>query len=219
MENASKALLIGTGVLIAILIIYVAMRMFSSASGVTESYHSKESSSEIAKFNSNFTKYVGAVVKNGNLSNQTYATIHDIITVSNFAWEYNIKRAKSLEINPTNANIESSKDYGLIHVNLYTTKPDGTKNIEIIKNLENKDNQCYKELISSCYYANNNSPNSRDIITYEIEISGYDAAGRITEINFHPSLSSTNGNINDGANGRLKNLDTTVINKKKEWKY
>ncbi len=60
MENASKALLIGAGVLLAILILNVATRMFHSASEVTETYDNQMQSTETRGFNANFTKYYGA---------------------------------------------------------------------------------------------------------------------------------------------------------------
>ncbi len=62
MENASKALLMGAGILIAISLIALAVRMFSSASEVTKSFQSQEEISEIRTFNSNFAKFVGAKI-------------------------------------------------------------------------------------------------------------------------------------------------------------
>ena len=61
MENASKALLMGAGTLLAILIIFIAVRIFSSASDVTEAYQTKEVSSEVATFNTNFTRFFLAI--------------------------------------------------------------------------------------------------------------------------------------------------------------
>lgn len=217
MENASKALLMGAGILLAVLIIYIAMRMFSSASGVTESYQSQETSSEIATFNSNFTRFIGAVVKEGETTNQTYATIHDIITVSNFAWDYNLKKAKLLDINP----ITNTEDNGLIHINLYTAKKnEDKKDTEICKNLENKNNNIYENLINHGYYVSLTSPNAKNIVTYQMEINRYDAAGRIIEVTFYPSNtydSSTKETINDHLKEVKNTIDNTQSNK--EWKY
>lgn len=214
MENASKALLMGAGVLLAVLIIYVAVRMFSSASGVTESYQSQESSSEIATFNSNFTKFVGAVVKEGETTSQTYATIHDIISVSNFAWNYNLKKAKLLEINP----ITNTTDNGLIHVNLYTAKKNEDKKDTILySNLENKNNEVYENLIQYGYYASIGAPNVKNIVTYQIEITKYDAVGRIIEVNFYPS-NSYGADTKETINNNLKTV-FSICNEDKEWNY
>lgn len=87
MENASKALLIGAGILVAMLILFIAVRMFSSASKVTEAYQSKEVSSEVATFNANFTRFIGAVVKDDELTNQNYAKIHDLVFCCKFCME------------------------------------------------------------------------------------------------------------------------------------
>ena len=59
MENATKALLMAGGVLIAIIIIGVMVAMFASTGKVTQSYNKLSSQEEITKFNSNFTKYIG----------------------------------------------------------------------------------------------------------------------------------------------------------------
>ena len=55
MENASKALLIGAGTLIAILILAIATGLFRAASGVAKTYDQTMQSTEITKFNTNFT--------------------------------------------------------------------------------------------------------------------------------------------------------------------
>lgn len=74
MENATKALLMAGGVLIAIIIIGVMVAMFGSTGKVTQSYDKLSSQEEITKFNSNFTKYIGKKL-----------TIHEVVTICNFA--------------------------------------------------------------------------------------------------------------------------------------
>ena len=68
MENASKALLMGAGILIGILLIALAVRVYSSASEVTKSFQSREEISEIRTFNSNFSKFIGAQIDNSRRS-------------------------------------------------------------------------------------------------------------------------------------------------------
>lgn len=79
MENASKALLIAAGVLIAILILtlfsYLMRQMGSSTSGI----YSKLSQREITEFNQKFLNYEGRE----NLS------IQDVITIVNLAIDSN----------------------------------------------------------------------------------------------------------------------------------
>lgn len=74
MENATKALLIAGGVLIAILIITLLISVLQSTGKVSKQYNQAISSEQIATFNSNFTKYIGKDL-----------TIHDVVTICNFA--------------------------------------------------------------------------------------------------------------------------------------
>ena len=174
MENASKALLMGAGTLLAILIIFIAVRIFSSASDVTEAYQTKEVSSEVAAFNTNFTRFVGAVVINGELDeNQHYAKIHDVVSVSNFAWNYNNKVTQ----NPLDPD-----DERIIRINIISE--DGKTKIE---NLQNYTQKAYNELINAGYYVVNSNPNANNTINYEIKIKSRAADGRINNVDFIPS--------------------------------
>lgn len=174
MENASKALLMGAGTLLAILIIFIAVRIFSSASDVTEAYQTKEVSSEVATFNTNFTRFVGAVVINGELDeNQHYAKIHDVVSVSNFAWNYNNKVTQ----NPLDPD-----DERIIRINIISE--DGKTKID---NLQNYTQKAYNELINAGYYVVNRNPNANNTINYEIKIKSRAADGRINNLDFIPS--------------------------------
>lgn len=174
MENASKALLMGAGTLLAILIIFIAVRIFSSASDVTEAYQTKEVSSEVAAFNTNFTRFVGAVVINGELDeNQHYAKIHDVVSVSNFAWNYNNKVTQ----NPLDPD-----DERIIRINIISE--DGKTKID---NLQNYTQKAYNELINAGYYVLNRNPNANNTINYEIKIKSRAADGRINNVDFIPS--------------------------------
>lgn len=59
MENASKALLIAGGVLIAILIVTLGVTLYTTYSRQAKSYNAIVSTVEIQKYNSNFDVYVG----------------------------------------------------------------------------------------------------------------------------------------------------------------
>lgn len=68
MENATKALIIAAAVLIAILLIAFAMKIFDSTAGTSEGVKTTMTATEIANFNRNFTQFQGknkspAVVK------------------------------------------------------------------------------------------------------------------------------------------------------------
>lgn len=62
MENASKALLIAGGVLIAILIIGLLVNSFTSISSIQQTKLSEEEQEKLVKFNEQYTKYLGQYV-------------------------------------------------------------------------------------------------------------------------------------------------------------
>ena len=103
MENASKALLIAAGVLIAILILtlfsYLMRQMGSSTSGI----YSKLSQREITEFNQKFLNYEGRE----NLS------IQDVITIVNLAIDSNksVKIPSTISVLIDNVNwVSKSKE-------------------------------------------------------------------------------------------------------------
>ncbi len=198
MENASKALLIGAGILVAMLILFIAVRMFSSASQVTEVYQSKEVSSEVATFNANFTRFIGAVVKDDELTNQNYAKIHDLVSVANFAWNYNNK----MVMNPLNP--EDPNDQRIVHVNL---KLNGDRAPQL-NDLQNYNQEAYYLLIENGYYISKDYPNAKNTIDYKIEIVSYNAENRINNMNFYPS----DNNVN------LSNAITTILSNEAKYK-
>lgn len=62
MENASKALLIAGGVLLALLIIVVLLRTYSGISSFQKTKLSQEEAQQIEEFNKQYTKYLGQYV-------------------------------------------------------------------------------------------------------------------------------------------------------------
>lgn len=62
MENASKALLMAGGILIAILIIAILVRSFKSVSIFQKAKLSEEEQAQLVAFNEKYTKYLGQYV-------------------------------------------------------------------------------------------------------------------------------------------------------------
>lgn len=79
MENASKALLIAGGVLVAIVIITLAVILYTIFSNSSKKYNEIRDITEIQKFNSKFDVYIG----------RDDITAQEIISVVNLAQEYN----------------------------------------------------------------------------------------------------------------------------------
>lgn len=78
MENATKALLIAGGVLIAIIILTIGVTLYSMYSDQAKEYNQMVTTTEIQKFNSKFDVYVG----------RTDITAQEVVSVVNLAKEY-----------------------------------------------------------------------------------------------------------------------------------
>lgn len=92
MDNASKALLIIGAVLIGVLIISFGIYQYSRLEEISSEYSDKTSREQIMEFNSNFTIY-----QSRNLNLGESVTAHDIVTVVNFARDYNLKHEYSVK--------------------------------------------------------------------------------------------------------------------------
>lgn len=79
MENATKALLIAGGVLIAIVIISIAVFLFISFSNRTKEYTEIISATELQKFNSKFEVHIGRID----------ITAQELVSMANLAEKYN----------------------------------------------------------------------------------------------------------------------------------
>ena len=101
MENAVKALYMAAGVLIGIMILSLAVVLFSSLQGYMEETNKQIMFNEVTRFNAKYTKYV-----------DTEITIQDIITVAGEAYENN----KSYNIDPNAWNESSNSLYIAIYL-------------------------------------------------------------------------------------------------------
>ena len=101
MENAVKALYMAAGVLIGIMILSLAVVLFSSLQGYMEETNKQIMFNEVTRFNAKYTKYV-----------DTELTLQDIITVAGEAYENN----KSYNIDPNAWNESSNSLYIAIYL-------------------------------------------------------------------------------------------------------
>ena len=106
MENATKALLIAGGVLIAIIIISVMVVTFQKTGNVSKTYKSNIDEEEITKFNTNFTKYVGEELN-----------IQQAISITNFAKNNNVKVINAKTTADITDGIINKKMFKLIILN------------------------------------------------------------------------------------------------------
>ena len=99
MENASQALVIAGTILLAMMILGVGVYLISNYSQVGESYEQTRMTAEIAKFNTNFTKFI----------NRTDITAQEIITLKNFAKNYDTNNGTTTTINYPESRKEDIK--------------------------------------------------------------------------------------------------------------
>ncbi len=88
MENASKALLISGGILITMLVISIGVYLFANYRDLGESHERTMEASEIQEFNVNFLKFEG----------RKDITIQEIVTLANFAKQYEEKTEIHIEV-------------------------------------------------------------------------------------------------------------------------
>lgn len=116
MENASKALLIAGGILLAMLILSIGIILYSNFANTAETYTTRMDQTEKTKFNSNFEVYSG----------RDDITAQDIVTLINFVAEYSKKTPIKVEITVginsyTNGWNDSNDSINFLKNNLKTT--------------------------------------------------------------------------------------------------
>lgn len=79
MENASKALLMAGGVLLAIMVLSLGILLFTSFGGTSSQIHDNIEGNQTTQFNSQFTSYVG----------KDNVTIHDVVSMAKLATQNN----------------------------------------------------------------------------------------------------------------------------------
>lgn len=156
MENASKALLMAAGVLLGLMIISLAVLLFTNFGGTSSQIHDNIEQNQISQFNSQFTKYIG---KNN-------VTIYDVISMANLATENN----KYYEFSRT-ANMPTGND------NYITVILDGTRieygTEETNENITNEYNSIIANRVSQISESNINLP------TYDVQVQISDVTRRV----------------------------------------
>lgn len=89
MENASKAFIMAAEVLVGVIIISIAVYLFTMFAQHSQETYEKMSEAQISQFNSQFLKYYGSNLNEEGQSIPITCTAHDIITVANLAQQNN----------------------------------------------------------------------------------------------------------------------------------
>ena len=100
MENASKALLIGGSILIAMLTISIGLNLFMNYRDMGSSYERNLEATEIQKFNVNFTKF----------EERQDITIQEIVSLANFVREYNADNETEITVFLNSDNLADNEN-------------------------------------------------------------------------------------------------------------
>lgn len=107
MENASQALIIAGGILIAIMVLSVGVYLFVNYSKVSESYGQVQENKEINKFNTNFTKF----------KDRENITAQEIVTLKNFVANYNKQNGAEVEVDYKDMTMKDAEFMKMYSVN------------------------------------------------------------------------------------------------------
>ncbi len=104
MENASKALIMAAGVLIAIMILSLGIYLITTFGSLSAKEHAKIAENQKLEFNNQFYQYQG----------RNDITIYEIVTVTNYAKNNNMK----LELETPNTRPSNYKQMNYVAVTL-----------------------------------------------------------------------------------------------------
>lgn len=137
MENASQALIIAGTILLAMMVLGVGVYLVSNYSQVGESYEQTRITAEITKFNTNFTKFIG----------RTDITAQEIITLNNFAQNYDKNNGTSTSVKVGGGPITTTDDAEFIkkYEPKNELKPDGSATVKMQYFKCEEDNITYNE--------------------------------------------------------------------------
>ena len=157
MENASKALIMAGGILIGILIISLAVYLFTDFGRTAADINDRNASQQLVDFNSKFTKYESYKDNDGNWK----TTVYDIVTLAGYAKENNEYYKESTDEQ--------------ISVNIVVK--------DALKNIQRIDNYKYVLTINgnTTYLYNDDGVSLR---RYKCNSISYNTRGKVKSINF-----------------------------------
>lgn len=163
MENATKALLIASGVMIGLMILSLGISLYTSMSGYVESMQEEMINSKIQQFNMQFAKFINYNKTTGKT--EFTLTIQDIVTAANIAYESN-KAHGLTSFDNNNYYVEiNMPGYTSIEKLMGLNSPSNSKIAEILESGLGKKYKCSSDDVK----INSNT-------------------GRIYEVNFHEIL-------------------------------
>lgn len=180
MENASNALIMAASILIGVLILSLGVYIFTTMGQYAAEADDRIAQTQVSMFNANFTKYIGEVtfeLADGTIEKQPITcTMHDIITVANFAKQSNVEFGVE--------DVRGASDASnYVQVDLKA----GLAGPKIL-NLEKKINDQYVSLLntSEYMYINAGTPTSvqYELRQYQCELQYSNTTGRVNHVIF-----------------------------------
>lgn len=112
MENASKALIMAAEVLIGVMIISIAVYLFSAFGSFSRRTNERFVAAQLNQFNNQFLKYTGVKTNASGISEQVTVSIYDIANLANLARKHNEESG----LVQTNYDVEGTTTYIRIDV-------------------------------------------------------------------------------------------------------
>lgn len=133
MENAVKALYIAAGVLIAVLVLSLAVVVYSSLQSYVENSNEQIKDNDLNSFNSKYLNYAG----------RDDITIQDIVTIASFAYENNM----SYDINPSQwPDMDEKTLYVTVYIDVIRIDTEINENIiDLLEEHKGKKFKCEKD--------------------------------------------------------------------------
>lgn len=138
MENAVKALYIAAGVLMGVMILSLAVVLYSNLQGYIENSNDQIRFNELTRFNTKYTKYIN-----------TGLTIQDIVTVAGEAYEDNSS------YNPDTSAWDENPNSLYVAIYLDGTRIDTSIREKMVELLETNTENTYKCESNNVEYSDN----------------------------------------------------------------
>ena len=151
MENATRALHIAAGALLGVLILSVAVALFSIFGGSSKEIIEKLDEAKITEFNNNFLKYYNNLID-----------VYDVVTMANFAKKNNAELLISSEMSYNN-----NSEYIQVKLNYHKN---GSSNFTVINNCEKwTESEINSFIKENCFKYGTNGGNTSDKRQYSIK--------------------------------------------------
>ena len=157
MENATKAFMMAAGVLIGVLILSIAVYLFTIFSRNSEQVYKEMESNQVTQFNNQFLKYYGLISrtyideqtgKEKTVQEPIKCTVHDIISLANLAYQNNVENQVANETGWNDSTSYIQIRIGNTKKNKNLEKWTEEQKIEFIKDNTNNSYKCVEVHIS-----------------------------------------------------------------------